>query len=514
MSIIDKKRKLFDVFFLIIVGFIFISLYSRSSPLYPMNNWEDTNCYFTVGKMMANGKILYRDIYEQKGPILYFIYWLLYTIFGNTWNGVFLLEIVCFIVFLYYNYRILSLYIENHIYKLISLVIIANAVLVSQSFVHGGSVEELNLCFLSLSMYKVLCVIKTNGNFNNSDALIVGITSAFAFWTKYTICGFYLGIVLFVCIYSIKNKCNLGKLVFNYILGFLSITLIVFIYFIINNALYDLFYVYFYSNIFMYETSIDKLFFAESLIRNIYATLFEKGLLNFVTIFILRILDTFIVNYLYTFFITIGFIYILIKAKKHKMEALFVFISFFCLTIFCLLGQQVYIYYCYPICIYTLFGFIAIYNMFNNYNLLKIISVCFGIFCIVFGYKRNINTIYMKYDRKQIPQYIFADIIDDYKQDATLLNYGFLDGGFYYASNITPSWKYFFLANSNVPEMREYLDNIVEMAKADFVVTKNCKLSEYAINSENYSNIKEAFIITNNGTETYYLYINNVLKEG
>ena len=57
-----------------ICSLLFITICSKSSFLYPMNDWVDTQCFFTVGKAMVNGKVLYADIYEQKGPLLYFLF--------------------------------------------------------------------------------------------------------------------------------------------------------------------------------------------------------------------------------------------------------------------------------------------------------------------------------------------------------------------------------------------------------------------------------------------------------
>mgnify|MGYP000054928960 FL=1 len=62
------------------ISFLFMLICSKSSFLYPMNDWQDANCFFTVGKAMMNGKVLYKDIYEQKGPVLYFIHGIAYLI--------------------------------------------------------------------------------------------------------------------------------------------------------------------------------------------------------------------------------------------------------------------------------------------------------------------------------------------------------------------------------------------------------------------------------------------------
>ena len=57
-----------------------VSVCSLSSPLYAFNTWVDANCFMTVGKSMLYGLVPYRDLYEQKGPLLYALYALCYLV--------------------------------------------------------------------------------------------------------------------------------------------------------------------------------------------------------------------------------------------------------------------------------------------------------------------------------------------------------------------------------------------------------------------------------------------------
>ena len=57
-----SRRELLVLF---VTALCAITICSKSSPLYPMNDWVDANCFFTVGRSMLSGKVLYRDIFEQ-----------------------------------------------------------------------------------------------------------------------------------------------------------------------------------------------------------------------------------------------------------------------------------------------------------------------------------------------------------------------------------------------------------------------------------------------------------------
>ena len=62
------------LFYFALISFAMLLFATRSSFLYPMNNWDDSNSYFTMGKSMFRGIMIYRDIFDQKGPYLYLIY--------------------------------------------------------------------------------------------------------------------------------------------------------------------------------------------------------------------------------------------------------------------------------------------------------------------------------------------------------------------------------------------------------------------------------------------------------
>ena len=68
---ITKKEAGFAFLFSLLTAAALLLICTKSSVLYPFNDWVDANCYFSVGKSMMNGKVLYRDIYDHKGPLLY-----------------------------------------------------------------------------------------------------------------------------------------------------------------------------------------------------------------------------------------------------------------------------------------------------------------------------------------------------------------------------------------------------------------------------------------------------------
>ena len=65
-----RKYKIPIIIF--IFSFLLMFFCTRSSPLYRFNGWCDINAYYTMGKGLFNGKIIYKELFDHKGPLLYF----------------------------------------------------------------------------------------------------------------------------------------------------------------------------------------------------------------------------------------------------------------------------------------------------------------------------------------------------------------------------------------------------------------------------------------------------------
>lgn len=122
-------------------------LCSKTSPLYAFNDWMDANIFFTMGKSMLSGKVLYRDVFDHKGPVLYLLYGLGWLLDQTGFIGVFVLEICGFAVFLGLGLCTAELLRGKPLHPVWCLVPAA-AVAACRAFSHGGSAEELLLPFL------------------------------------------------------------------------------------------------------------------------------------------------------------------------------------------------------------------------------------------------------------------------------------------------------------------------------------------------------------------------------
>jgi len=88
----SKKKEAFWLSVSAVMAFMFLLVASKSSPLYPMNDWVDMHCFLTVGRGWRDGLLPYRDLIDHKGPLIYFLFGLGTVITPGSYHGLFVLE--------------------------------------------------------------------------------------------------------------------------------------------------------------------------------------------------------------------------------------------------------------------------------------------------------------------------------------------------------------------------------------------------------------------------------------
>ena len=479
-----EKKNPCKLLFAFLLSFLFITICSKNSFLYPMNDWGDVNCFFIVGRSLLDGKVLYRDIYDQKGPILYFIYALLSSISSTSFFAVYILEIITFAFFLFYAGKCVNLYIDDEVYSYLGMVIFGFVVVISKSFMHGGGLEEMLLFTQMYSIYVFLKWIKKDQTPSKLACFTIGIFCAIAFWTKFLLCGFYLGLVLYVlyhCCYKYKDYKTLWMAIKYFLLGFCIITMIPIIYFAVNHALNDLFISYFYNNLFLYSGKDHYALWICILL------FFRSNLLSF------------------SFLLILGILYVCSEKLTERYFTIFLLL----LTLITnYMSGKTYDYYGMVMAPFAIFGIIFLLNIFYKFAKIKIhktVLILVMICLIITSYFISSNTSFMKMKKSDLPQYQFAKIMKE-EHAKTMLYFGYLDNGFYYTSQLTPICKYFCGLNIPLQDLKDTQTEYVEDGKVDFVITDNKTLKDYEVKDTKYKLVlKETFPFE--GSEyTYYLY--------
>ena len=493
--------------FSFVVALITLLITSKNSFLYVFNDWVDANAFFTVGKSLFNKVIPYKDIFEQKGPLLYLIYGFGYLISNKSFHGVFIIEVISFTVFLYYLHKIFSMFF-NKKYSLVLLPYISMLITISGSFVHGGSCEEFCFPFITISLYYYFKHFNKE-ELTKKEIIINGLMAGCVFMMKYTMLGFWIGFCTFICInYLIKKE---YKKIITFCLLFLLGMMIPFaiwlIYFLINGGVREFIDVYFKLNMTSY-TNDEKYGIIRKIIEIIKYVYKEQ---KYKKMF-LRIL------------IILPFLALITKEKGKIFRLSLVGLIY--ITIFFIYwGLKVFVYYNLPIYLITLVITVLfimqilkkyIDRVINNkYIIIFLIMFLSGVLLQTYRYANYKE--YIKKKKEDFFQYKYAEYISNY-ENPTLLNMGFLDVGVYTTSEIIPNTRFFEVQNFDYEKFKDNLDEMkkyVENKEIKFIVYakfgNNAEPPEYRYN--NYKQVYKDNYISEGNESTAYLFELKDLKK-
>ena len=480
------------------VAGVFLLILSKNSPLYPLNDWVDVQCFLTVGKGILHGIVPYQELYEQKGPVLYFFFALAALLDQHSFVGVFLLETAAVGAFLYYSLQILRLYLSSSTWLYATLPVLAVMVGTSPAYAHGGSVETLSLWILAYGIYAVLRALREDRLLRWSESFCIGMGAAAVAYMKFTIAGFYLGLALFVAIWYLAYEgkgLELLKTIGWFFAGIGAVSLPVFGYFAVYGAVGDFLTAYFYNNLFLYPTEVaDRWDLIWKCLKN--ALSWNTG---------------------WALPVQLGLVWMLLRSIRWSKESLAVLLSFLGLTIGTYWGGRGYTYYGLILAAYAPLGFAALGGVLR-WDKVRLpeqlqhravpwaVALAVAAMLLSYGYTQSNNTYLLGEKRENMPQYQFAETISQV-EDATLLNYGFLDGGFYYAADVLPSTRFFCTLNISLDEMWQEHRQVIRNGEVDFVVTRKYELSAYGLGS-GYICVQSAQYYFEGTEYTYYLYQN------
>lgn len=506
------------------ISFLLMLLLTRSSFLYPYNNWDDSNSYFSMGKSMFHGILIYRDIFDQKGPYLYFLYGLCSLVSGTTFRGVFLMEILLGAADLLLIGRILKLFCRPQTAAFLSPILLA-CMCASKSFYWGGCAEEICLPFLLFPLYVLLRTLQHNRRtgFSPRDVFLSGLCCGFVFCVKFTLMGFFLGFALSV-ILTCRSFREFAKLAGWFLLGTLLPFVPWVIYFGITGGLDDWYRVYIYTNVFLYSD-----FGANS-----HGASASQKIYDLAKLLYWLILD----NLQYFIFVIAGLLWMLLRKGASFAERIASALMFALTFLFIYIGGAHLPYYAFPLTAFAVTGMagagVLLDRIAARVVLQKnipadgarkagssrrtagnIMLVTAGLLLsLVISYavilRCSWNMDYLGTPKDQIFLTSFtedinkdreAGIVD--KDHTTLLNIGCLDSGLYTTTGIYPTCYWFQTQTLPGGEVdREQLSYILE-GRTDYIVARD---SYPEAIFEHYEQIDEFHQTLQPQDFTYYLF--------
>lgn len=505
----------FKIFlFCLLVTTLFLAIRSKSSPLYPMNDWVDVNAYFSMGKGMFNGMVPFKDLFEQKGPLLYFIFGLGWLISNDTFLGVFIFEVLFFTIFLFFSVKLMKLFLKNRVIYVL-IIVFAYVLIDAGSFGHGSSCEEFCLPFMMYSLYALIRYLKLK-DLSYKIIMINGMVAGCIFMMKYTLLGLWIGWILCVFIILIKQG-NIKKAFlscFVYLFGMLIAILPWGIYFIYNDAIKEFFDVYIVFNVGAYgqvattnTNVVDRVSTLDKLIKPLFY-LRDQLFIGY--------------NYILTFlFLVLGVYYF--KNKNISLEIKIWSVTLFVISAYFVYFGSAFKYYFLILAPFVIFGLFSTSKLVNkfldsmdsvgissNETIFILLAISIGGLLATNPYKDFLNK-----DKDELVQYKFADIINS-KEGSTLLNYNFIDMGFYAAADKIPTQRYFETVNvsyQNYPEIYDEQNRYLAEERVDYVILRVDQgyiptKEAYPYIYSNYKEISQGDQFYEGKVYTYHLYEN------
>lgn len=476
----QKKNNLFIYIYLGVSVVLCLMLATRSSFLYPLNNWDDANSYFSMGKAIFNGKMPYRDVFDQKGMYLYFLYGLSYLISHTTFIGVFVLECVLGFADVIAFYGIIRLFdegkkpdsLEGKVLSAILAVLTFAVIVCSRSFWWGGAAEEICLPFYAAGLYLSLAYFKNDYNkavMPFKSVFYGGILAGVIANIKFTGLGFFFAWMMMVFFSFLAHGEFLKgiKACFVFLFGMFLPFVPWIIYFGIQGGLYEWYWGYVYVNVFVYtkvESEVPGVMGRFLYMAKTLYWLIRDDWQYFVPLIVGMIWSVFGVKY------SKNKINLLARLNVPVLFA-FMFLGFFG-------GGRDLPYYSLPLAIFAVLGFSFVGNFVSKAGFsgkIFIPAICTAL-AMLFIANNSMNIPFMKVDRDSYFMYRFRDEVLE-SENPTLLNVGCLDAGLYTLCDIVPSCRWFQTQTLNVdePENNPYLEQerYVREGLIDYVLVRD-----------------------------------------
>ena len=470
-NILRKNTFLSNEFILFALSFIVLLFCSQCSPLYLFNDWGDPHIYFSIGKGMFNGKVVYKDLFDHKGPLIFLIYGLGYLISHTTFLGVYVFESLFLFVNLLFAYKIAKLFLDKDKAVFVALLYLFYFLCRIEQ---GGSADEFMTPLLMISLYYILryCQDKDgNSKDLNRQFIIHGVMFALIFFIKLSICVFWAPLLLIPACQLLKEKNIKGIFMISLAFagGFLLVAVPVVAYFIFNSALNDFRFAYFEFNSLYASTSMGLHFdaFANIAVR------FVQKLIN---------MDF----YVYMLLFSMATMFFSKRYIKNIFDKGCIILSFALTYIMLTSAPYDLAYYYITLSVFSVFGFITIVGFakdkfVTNRAVKPVFIVLVLLACILSGDRPD---YLMRKKGNSYWQKEFAAIVNTVP-NATVINLEHETGVATLAGTV-PTFKYFFhpnIRNEAFPELREYHIDLIAKGIPTFVITND---ADFPHISDNY----------------------------
>lgn len=224
--------------FLIIVASLFILL--RSPSLVEPHWYKDEGIYQVVGREIASGKMLYKDIWDNKPPLLY----LIYAVFDGNLFSVKLASLFAGLLSLFAFYALSGKIFAKNLSRYIATLLYG--FLFATPLLEGNIANAENFMLLPI-IFAGYFVLNFSENEKNKYLVFAGVLLSIAFIIKVVAVFDFAAFFIFLSVIFLDNfikekkdtRVSFLSSQVLFFVSFLSLFFIVFLYFFFNGAISD-----------------------------------------------------------------------------------------------------------------------------------------------------------------------------------------------------------------------------------------------------------------------------------
>lgn len=343
-----------SLFFTVLVWLSMVTSVKKGIP------FSDASIFEYFGYAMNRGELMYANLFDHKGPVIFIVNYLGYFISGSL--GIKFLYLFCTFLFFVISFLTSKLFTGNKQ----SILVLFLLFLVYEHFFDGGwSLEGYILPLISYSLYVFLKFFIKN-NIKNYEIILAGLCFAIVFFTKANMIGIWLifGFYIIVHYVTLKNYKELISTLIKFFTGVLIFTIPLFLYLIYKGIFIDMLYQSIGVN-FIYTTESNNGSMKE--IFKWYLSQFNSLSLNLIIL-----ISSFLLW------------------NKYKYKSILYHVAFlFCLTL-ALISKRSYGHYILVIIPFLVPYISYMFNLFKNFTVKKFTLILLGLYIV---YIANINYV-------------------------------------------------------------------------------------------------------------------------
>lgn len=224
-------------------------LSASTSPLYPyFSMGHDSFQFLTMGKAWFHGIIPYKDMFDHKGPFIFFVDMIGYFLGNNTRYGVVIIQVFFMMISLTGVIYLSEFISEKSIIRKL-LYVSVFLITVSVNYMSGNLVEEYCLPFVvwsTIRIYKFMENYDFTGKalLEPEDTVLYGITCGICLLTRATNAMPLVGGAIVIILVSIRSKAftNLLKNIMVFVIAMGIVVAPFCIYFLIKGSIAEMFF--------------------------------------------------------------------------------------------------------------------------------------------------------------------------------------------------------------------------------------------------------------------------------